>query len=154
MKKILIALDYNPSAQKIAEIGHDLAKSMKADTILLHVVPDSTYYASFDYSPIMGFGGFSNVIETDTNEELMNRAQNYLDKSKLHLNDEMIETVIKNGDVGEIILKTAIDLKVDVIVMGTHSRRWLEKILLGSVAEKVLSHSLLPVFIIPIKSAE
>ena len=35
--------------------------------------------------------------------------------------------------------------------MGSHSRRWLENILMGSVAEKVLHHSTIPIFIIPTK---
>ena len=151
MKKILIALDYDPTAQKVAETGHKLAKAMNARTILLHVISDASYYSSIDYSPIMGFGGFGNVgtIQTDTAEELKKVAQDYLDKSKQHLGDEMIQTVVRSGDFGETILKTATDLNVDVIVMGTHSRRGLEKILMGSVAEKVLHHSLIPLFIIP-----
>ena len=156
MKKILIALDYNPSAQKVAETGHKLAKAMKAKTILMHVISDATYYSSLNYSPIMGFGGFSSVdtIQTDTTEELKKVAQNYLDKSKQHLGDEMIQTVVKNGEFGETILKTATDLNVDVIVMGTHSRRGLDKILMGSVAENVLHHSVIPVFIIPTRSLD
>ena len=155
MKKILIALDYDPTAQKVAETGHKLAKAMKARTILLHVISDATYYSSLNYSPIMGFGGFSrDTIQIDTVEELKKIAQDYLDKSKQHLRDRMIETVVRKGDFGETILKTATDLNVDIIVMGTHSRRGLEKILMGSVAEKVLHHSLIPLFIIPTRDLE
>ena len=154
MKKVLIALDYDPTAQKVAETGYRLAKEMNARTILLHVVSDPTYYSSLNYSPIMGFGGFSSVdtIQSDSADELKKVAQNYLDTSKKHLSNEMIETVVRNGDFGETILQTATDLNVDIIVMGTHSRRGLEKILMGSVAEKVLRHSLIPLFIIPTKS--
>jgi len=156
MEKILIALDYNPTAQKVAETGYALAKAMNAKTILLHVLSDVTYYSSLNYSPIMGFGGFSSVdtVQADTIEEIKKVAQTYLDKSKQHLGDERIQTVVKNGDYGETILKTAKELDVDIIVMGTHSRRGLEKILVGSVAEKVLHHSLIPVFIIPTKALE
>jgi nucleotide-binding universal stress UspA family protein len=156
MKKILIALDYDPTAQKVAETGHKLAKAMKARTILLHVISDATYYSSLDYSPIMGFGGFNSVdtIQKDTVEELEKVAQDYLDKSKHHLRDRMIETVVRSGEFGETILKTATDLNVDIIVMGTHSRRGLQKILMGSVAEKVLHHSLIPLFIIPTRDLE
>ena len=156
MKKILIALDYNPSAQKVAESGYALAKAMNAKAILLHVISDVTYYSSLNYSPIMGFGGFSSVgtVQTDTIEEIKKVAQTYLDKSKQHLGDERIQTVVKNGDYGETILKTAKELDVDIIVMGTHSRRGLEKILVGSVAEKVLHHSLIPLFIIPTKDID
>jgi nucleotide-binding universal stress UspA family protein len=128
---------------------------MKARTILLHVISDATYYSSLNYSPIMGFGGFSrDTIQIDTVEELKKIAQDYLDKSKQHLRDRMIETVVRKGDFGETILKTATDLDVDIIVMGTHSRRGLEKILMGSVAEKVLHHSLIPLFIIPTRDLE
>jgi len=156
MKKILIALDYNPTAQKVAETGYALAKAMNAQTVLLHVISDATYYSSLDYSPIMGFGGFSSVgvVQTDTIEKIKKVAQTYLDKSKQHLGDDKIQTVVKNGDYGETILNTAKDLNVDIIVMGTHSKRGLEKILVGSVAEKVLHHSLIPLFIIPTKDIE
>ena len=154
MKKVLIAVDYNPSAQKIAETGYRLAKEMNARTILLHVISDPTYYSSVNYAPIMGFENLSYPVEADTAEELKKVAQNYLDASKQHLGDETIETVVKNGDFGETILKTATDLKADIIVMGTHSRRGWEKILMGSVAEKVLRHSLIPLFIIPTKALE
>lgn len=156
MKKILIAVDYNPTAQKVAETGHKLAKAMNARTVLLHIISDATYYSSLNYSPIMGFGGFSSVdtVQTDTAEELKKVAQNYLDKTKQHLGDEKIETIVSNGNYGETILKTAIKLNVDIIVMGTHSRRGLEKILMGSVAENVLHHSSIPLFIIPTGALE
>ena len=156
MKKVLIALDYNPSAQKVAEAGYALAKAMNAQTILLHVTSDATYYSSLNYSPIMGFGGFSNsyAVETDTLKEIEKAAQIFLDKSKEHLGDDKIEIVVKDGDFAETILSTAKELNADIIVMGTHSRRGLDKILMGSVAEKVLHHSLIPLFIIPTKTLE
>ncbi|MCU7549209.1 universal stress protein [Chitinophagaceae bacterium LB-8] len=154
MKKVLIALDYNPSAQKIAETGYGLAKAMNARTVLLHVISDPTYYSSLNYSPIMGFDSFNSVdtIQSDTAEKLKKAAQNFLDKSKEYLGDERIETVVSKGDFGDTILETATKLNADLIVMGTHSRRGLEKILVGSVAENVLHHSLIPLFIIPTKT--
>ena len=156
MKKILIALDYDPTAQQVAETGYALAKAMNAQAILLHVTFDATYYSSLSYNPIMGFGGFGNsyIVEADTIEEIKKSAQMFLDKSKEHLGDDMIETVVQNGDFGETILNTAKELNADIIVMGTHSRRGLDKILMGSVAEKVLHHSLIPLFIIPTKRLE
>lgn len=154
MKRILIALDYNPTAQKVAETGYDLAKTMNAQTILLHVTSDATYYSSLNYSPIMGFEIFGNAIEPNTPEEIKRAAQDYLDKSKQHLGDEKIQTVVKNGVFGETIINTATELKADIIVMGTHSRRGFEKILMGSVAENVLHHSSIPLLIIPTKTVK
>ena len=52
MKKILIALDYNPSAQTVAEKGFALAKTMQAATVLLHVMENPRWLfclRSFSY---------------------------------------------------------------------------------------------------------
>jgi nucleotide-binding universal stress UspA family protein len=156
MKKVLIALDYDPTAQKIAESGYGLAKAMNARTILLHVISDPVYYSSLNYSPIMGFDGFNSIdtIQPEAADELEKTAQSFLDGSKKFLGDESIETVVSTGEFGDAILETAKRLDVDIIVLGTHSRRGLDKILVGSVAEKILRHSLIPLFIIPTRSFE
>jgi nucleotide-binding universal stress UspA family protein len=154
MKRILIALDYNPSAQKVAETGYDLAKSMNAHTILFHAISDVSYYSSLNYSPVMGFDSFGGIAEVYNADKLKEVAENYLDKIKQHLGNEKIETVVRNGDSGETILETATELKADIIVIGTHSRSGFEKLLVGSVAENVLHHSLIPLYIIPTKAFE
>ena len=156
MKKILIALDNNAGAQKIAERGYDLAKALQAETILLHVNADSTYYSSLNYSPILGFDSLSNldVVQTDTIKELKRTAEDYLANMKLALNDKAIRTIVKEGDYAETILQTANEVNADLIVMGTHSRKGLDKVLLGSVAENVLHHATIPLFIIPVKLFE
>ena len=94
------------------------------------------------------------VLQVETVEELRKAAENYLQTTKAYLGDETIETVVKDGDFGDVILTTAKELNVDVIVMGTHGRRGLDKMLMGSVAEKVLRHSDVPLFIIPTKEEE
>ncbi len=144
-------MDYDPGAEKVAKTGHELAKAMHATTILLHVTSDVTRYSYLDYSPIMGFGGLNTFEKTETEmtETLENVAQEYLDKSKLHLGDETIQTIVRNGNFGETISSTAQEVKADIIVMGTHGRRGLEKILMGSVAENVLRRSTIPILIIP-----
>lgn len=156
MKKILIALDYDPSAQQIAETGFAFAKSMNGQVILLHVTSDSVYYSSLDYSPILGYDSFSNLgmIQSNTVEELHKAAHNYLETTRQHLGDDTIETVVKDGDFGDVILSTANEMNVDLIIMGSHGRRGLDKILMGSVAEKVLRHTNIPLFIIPTKKEE
>ena len=153
MKKVLIALDYNPTAQKVAEVGFSMAKAMNAEVILLHVLSNPTYYSSIEYSPIMGFTGYVNMdpSQLDIVEELKKSSQHFLDKTKQHLGDKTIQTLVKNGDFAESILKAAKELQADVIVMGSHSRKWLENIIMGSVTEEVLHHTSIPLFIIPTK---
>lgn len=156
MKKVLIALDYDPSAQAVAEAGYKMARDMNARVYLLHVVSDATYYSSLNYSPIMGFDSFSNldVVQADAVVELQEAAKEYLEKSRQHLGDPSIETISRGGDFGDTIIDVATEINADIIVMGTHSRRGLEKILMGSVAEKVLRRSAVPMFIIPTKETE
>ena len=152
MKKVLIALDYNPTAQKIAETGFSLAKAMGAEVILLHVMSDPVYYSSMEYSPIMGFTGMDmSPLQLESVEGLKRASQFFLDKSKHHLGDETIQTLVKEGDFADSILEAAKDVHADIIVMGSHSRKWLENIVMGSVTEKVLNNTSLPLFIIPVK---
>ena len=137
--------------KKFAEKGYLLSKTMNADVILMHVIGSSNYYSSLEYSPIMGFSGFTNtgLLETFDVSVLKETSQDFLNKTKTHLGNESIETYITEGDFAEAILETAKELKVDVIVMGSHSRKWLDKVLMGSVTEKVLAHSTIPLFIVP-----
>jgi nucleotide-binding universal stress UspA family protein len=152
-KKVLIALDYNPTAQKVAENGYAMARLMNAQVTLLHVVSDPVYYSSTEYSPIMGFSGYVEMGQLPLNgvEGLKNASQKFLDKTKIHLGDTNIQTLVKEGDFAESILQTARDLHADIIIMGSHSRKWLENIVMGSVTEKVLHHTSIPLFIIPTK---
>jgi nucleotide-binding universal stress UspA family protein len=153
MKKVLIALDYDPTAQKIAESGYSLAKAMGAEVFLLHVISDPVYYASRDYSPIMGFNGYMDMgsIQKDSIEGLKEASNHYLDKTKKHLNDDAIQTMVREGDFADAILKAAKEIHADLIVIGTHSQKWLEKIVMGSVTEKVLKHTSIPLFLVPTK---
>ncbi|MEI6060334.1 MAG: universal stress protein [Bacteroidota bacterium] len=152
MSKVLIALDYGPTAQKVAETGFALASAMGAEATLLHVISDSVYYySSNEYSPIMGFTGYMGMdtLQLNNAEVLKEASMHFLEKSKHHLGDESIKTLVKEGALAESILKAAKEMHADVIVIGSHSRKWLESIVMGSVTEKVLQDSNVPLFIIP-----
>jgi nucleotide-binding universal stress UspA family protein len=150
--KVLIALDYDPTAQTVAEIGFSMAKAMNAEVILLHVIADTVYYSSTAYSPIMGFTGQMEMeqIQWDSVDTLKKVTSHYLNNAREHLGDEAIKTIVTEGDFADAIIKAAKDNDADILVMGSHSRKWLEKIILGSVTEKVLKITTLPLFIIPI----
>lgn len=141
-KKVLIALDYDASSTKVAEIGFSMAQAMHAETILLHVINQlPVYYSEYTYS---------HVFQVDMLGDLKTATQKFLDKAKKHLgDDESIKTVIMDGEIAETILKVGKDMKVDVIVIGSHSRKWLENIILGSESEDLLKKTTIPLFIVP-----
>lgn len=73
IKKVLIALDYGPTAQKVAEAGFSLAKSMGAEIILVHVILDLVYY-SLSY---LNMG----PLQLESVEELKDASQKFLNKT-------------------------------------------------------------------------
>ncbi|MFZ4106271.1 universal stress protein [Flavobacterium sp.] len=152
-KKVLIALDYNTNATEIADIAYSFAKSMNAEITLIHVIENETYYTSFITSPITGLFDFDSATfyQYMNSENLVSAANYYLGKIKKHLKDSKIHTIVESGDLADVILKTALELKVDLIIIGSHSQKWLEQILIGSTTEKVLSNTQTPLLIIPTK---
>jgi len=156
MKKILIALDYDPTAEKIAETGYALATAMKAEVVLVHVIAEPAYYSAMEYSIMgfTGFRGFSDVNIPVVVDEFKKETQRFLDQSKEHLGDASIKTLVMEGVFADSILEAAKSESADIIVMGSHGRGGLDKLIMGSVAEKVLHHSSVPLFIIPTKEFE
>jgi len=152
LKRVLIALDYDPTAQKVAEQGFALANAIGVETILLHVVTNPMYYTSVNYSPIMGYVGFTDMDKFQpTLENLKTASLHYLEKAKRHLGGENIQTAVADGDISDSILKSAKELHADLIVLGSHSRKWLDNIVMGSVARDVLNHTTIPLYLIPTK---
>ena len=151
MKNILIALDYNPSAQELAENGYALATALNAQVTLLHVLADYTYYSSLNYSPIMGFNSFinSDFSHMEEMEALTKAAEDFLIKTRTHLVDENIKVLIKDGPIAEQILATAMEINADVIVLGKYNKNSSEKVMIGSVTEHMLTKSTTPLFIVP-----
>jgi nucleotide-binding universal stress UspA family protein len=153
MKKILIAIDYHPTAEKVALYGHNLSKAMGANVALLHVLADPTYYSSSIYDPIMGFDGFTNFSMTQISivDELEKNSHHYLNKIKSFLGDDEIKNYVRSGNCADVIIETAKELEAEIIVMGSHSQKWLEHLMIGSATETVLRKINLPLYIIPTK---
>lgn len=151
MNKVLIALDYDPTAQQVAGTGFSMAKAMHAEITLLHVISDPLYYSSVEYSPITGLTDSLGVdpLLFNGDNRLKEVSMHFLETIKHNLGDTSIKLLVKEGEFAETILKTAHSQKTDIIVVGSHSHKWLENILLGSVSEKVLNHTLIPVLIVP-----
>lgn len=146
IKKVLIALDYDETSQKVAETGFSLAKAMNAEIVILHVISEnSVYYSSYMYM---------RELRVDILSDLRKMTQEFLNKTKKHLGEASIQTVLKEGYIADTILETAKELKSDMIILGSHSRKWLESIILGSVAEEIVKKTSIPLFIVPTKKTE
>lgn len=149
MKKVLIALDYNPNSEKVVQKGYELAQLMDAEVCLFHVLADVRYYG-MQFEPFMGYEGYAFPMDYNIQEEYVKVAKDYLDKTKAHLKDDMITTHLAEGDTAREVLKYAETWNADLIVMGTHSHSTLEKIFLGTVASTVLERTKVPIYMIPV----
>jgi len=152
MKRVLITLDYDPTAQKVAESGFAMAKAMGSEVTLLHVMVSPVMYASAYAN--MGAWQIDTIDTAEGMEIIQTGSHNLLEKAKKHLGDKTIKTIQKEGDTAQMILQTATEMNADCIVMGSHSQKWLENIIMGSVTEEVLRKSTVPLFIVPTKKRD
>ncbi|RPH29204.1 MAG: universal stress protein [Bacteroidales bacterium] len=151
MNKVLIALDYDPSAQKVAEVGFSLAKKGEIEFTILHVISEPSKYSLHKHITIMGFGGNNEVApsQLESVDGLKNVSRLYLEKTKHHLGDNYIQTLVLEGDIAEKILATSKELNVDVIVLGFQSNKKRENLSDLSITENILHRTHIPLFIIP-----
>ncbi len=148
MKKICIALDYNPSSEKVAQTGYAYAKALGAQTTLVHVIENAAYYA-MNYSPFMGYDSPFNTTNLKIVKELQHGAENFLAASVEHLKSRDIHTKVLEGETAKAILEYCLEYNIDLLVIGTHSHSALENVLMGNVAVKIVRHAKIPILIVP-----
>ncbi|HEA23323.1 hypothetical protein LCGC14_1547380 [marine sediment metagenome] len=151
MKKICIALDYNPSAEKVAKTGYAYAQALGAETTLVHVISDAAFYA-MDYEPFMGYQSPFHMGNVNVVKELVKGAENFLSASAEHLGSRDIKTQVLEGETAEAILEYCTENNIDLLVIGTHSHGILENVLMGNEAVNVVKHTKIPLLVIPIKA--
>lgn len=139
-KKILVPLDGSPLAEEALPHAEALAKSEGAEIILLRVAVTPARYL-FAHNPAEG----NNIIKMIEKE-----AKDYMKAEVSKLQDEGIKVtgVTRDGIAPDTILDVAEETNADVIAMSTHGRSGVQRWLMGSVAEKVVHHSHIPVMLI------
>jgi nucleotide-binding universal stress UspA family protein len=139
-KKILVPLDGSKTAEGVLPHAKALAYSEGAELILLNVV----------VNPALEFAFSDPALAIQTIAEEQERGKNYMDSVESQLKSEgfKVTKIIVGGSAANVILKTAEDIGADIIAMSTHGRTGPAHWLIGSVAEKVVHHSRIPVLLI------
>lgn len=139
-KKILVPLDGSPLAEKVLPHAEALAKSEGAEIVLLRVAVTPARYL-FAHNPAEG----NNIIKM-----LEKEAEDYMKAEIAKLQDEGVKVtgITRDGAAPDEILEVAEETHADVIAMSTHGRSGVQRWLMGSVAEKVVHHSHIPVMLI------
>jgi nucleotide-binding universal stress UspA family protein len=135
-KRILCPIDFDDNATTAIKEAGALARLLKAAVCVLHVIW---------INPLATEGYvLAELEESQSNAARAKMAE--MTNRELAGVDYEINVII--GDPAEIVLATEKDLNADLIVMATHGRHGLTKLVLGSVAEKIVRDSTIPVLTI------
>ncbi|MGD0189143.1 MAG: universal stress protein [Rhizomicrobium sp.] len=139
-QRVLIAVDRGSQSSRAVDVALELAASLKADVSIIHVMVPPVIYGTpsgLPKSEMMALAreeGFNLLAELRQNPALP------------HLAHEFLET----GDPATEIVKAAKEWPADVIVMGSHGREGVARVVLGSVAESVIRQAPCPVLVVRI----
>ncbi len=138
-KNILFPVDLSEASPKL--VGHLLAmaKKFSSKIHLMYVMPSFEQHSLGLYDP-----------DPEIKARLRTRAEELLSQfAGEHLAGyPQVETVVRSGDPSEKIVAYIKKGSIDLVIMGTHGRKGLDRILVGSVAQRVVQNSPVPVMTI------
>ena len=140
MEKILVAYDGSGFSQKAFEKGLTIAEKFESQLIVLTVIQ----------SKISDSAGISVERLKEIQDEEDNDATEMLKKLEVEANAKNVSfsmKIIRNPSTSDGIVNFAHSNNVDLIVIGSHGRTGFRKLVLGSVANGVLSHTKCPVLV-------
>ena len=140
-KKILVPTDGSALAQSAATTAAQLAKSQGAEVIGVYVIDPFPYIGIGDASAV-GLQAYLSEAKQAANRSLEVLADSCKQRGVAFAGDTIERSVVYEG-----ITETAKAEGCDLIVMGSHGRKGVQALILGSVAQKVLTHAKVPVLI-------
>ncbi|BCB95506.1 universal stress protein [Dissulfurispira thermophila] len=138
IKKILFPTDFSEGALNALPYAVDLAKSYGAKLYMLHVIYDIAT-ASGLYVPHISVDEMYKELDASARKEL----EKFGVDKRMDIKD--VEYTVIRGIPYEEILKFASEKNIDLIVIGTHGRKGLDRVLFGSTAERVVRNASCPV---------
>ena len=144
MKRILVPTDFSPTAERALRFALDIASKSKGTVILYHV-----------YTPVentsIDMEKTRKQENTQIETNLVKRLQRFKKKVMANGMDVPVSTVVGRSPIINNILGFAEDNHIDLIVMGTQGASGLKKIIVGSVAARIIEKSDIPVLLVPEK---
>ena len=143
-KKILCPTDFSEPSLEGIKAGNDLALRYSGEVVLVHVIPPVHSITPAFMSPGRMLG--------DYYEEMVRVAKDALKQTaELHLSKDVpVQTLVLRGNPPEEIVRIADEKNADIIVVATHGLSGMHRDLFGSVAEKILRLSGVPVMTVPL----
>lgn len=141
IKKILFPCDLEESFSKILPYVKSVSEKFESSIYLLHVIKDL---------PLWGNYNVPYAIMNDLQNKALKASEKTIDKicEEQMKECQNLQKRITVGNPSDEILSTIESEKIDLVIMGTHGRKGLDHAIFGSVAEKVMKKSPVPVLII------
>jgi nucleotide-binding universal stress UspA family protein len=142
--KVLIAVDISESTAEVIQKGIDFASKMNASIVIASIIP---IYVDYLQSQMALVPTQWDDIYTAQKEYALKELQ----KIKADYNYLDITLYVEVGNAKYDIVDKAEKDEATYIVVGTHGRTGLSHIVIGSTAEYIVRHSVIPVLVVPIK---
>jgi len=140
-KKILFPVDLSESSEKILPYVQAVAKKFEAKIHVLFAARVFEHFSSI-YVPVPSINKFEKEIIDGAEKKLYEFIDEYFKEYP------GTKTVVVAGDASEEIINYVESQGIDLIIMGTHGRKGLDKVMFGSVAERVVKTSPVPVLVV------
>lgn len=144
-KHILVPIDGSETSARAFEAALELARENGAELQPVHVIdPPTVALAVPGYDPAVVHTAF-----LQEGMQIVNDALERMRRDGVKGNTRIVEVNPLGDDIAQCILHACVDAKADLVVMGTHGRRGIERLVLGSVAERFLKIATCPVLLVP-----
>jgi nucleotide-binding universal stress UspA family protein len=143
IQKVMIATDGSDTSNKAAMIGVDIARRASGSVTAVYVMDTSRLSHLPGYASLPGLK--EKILELMQEEG--RQATGFVEDRAQMMNIPCHKIVVQ-GNPSEALLKVAQELTMDLLVMGSVGRTRVEKFILGSVAEKVVLQSAIPVLLV------
>src|SRR5579864_4618899 len=137
VKNVLFATDFSATSEAALPYATAICRRFRSTLHMVHVLSEA--------SLLMMTGGVDYVSMGTIYEDAHNEAKDKLDQIAAHFETIPHHNYVRHGVVWKNLAEIIEENEIDLIVVGTHGRTGLGKLLLGSVAEDILRHASCPV---------
>lgn len=154
IQHLLVPLDGSVAARQALPWASELAERTGARITLIHIVPPvEQMFAAASTRPMMPMPVVTDPIAQSG--EMKSAARRDLEDAREQLPPGAgVEIAVGEGAPGDSVVREAIERETDVIVMSTHGRGGLRRVLLGSVADEVVRRAPCPVMLVPVAKTD
>lgn len=135
LSNILFTTDFSPVSRRALQYAEELARWYGARILVAHVVRNEPYLAGVMEPIPVDLDLFWNIEKRALDEFV----------ATSNLEDVAHEEILRRGELWDVISEVVQEKRVDLVVVGTHGRQGLKKVVLGSAAEKIYRQAKCPV---------